>query len=108
MANRVLDSLAGTILSRSPKEDIRVGAAHYFSRTSKGYDRQQEFIINSALTDASTEVRMASTLALGKIKTDSSLTAIRRVLNDDKDYRVRVNAVRALRLFEFEKIQNDL
>lgn len=108
LANSFLDSLAAIVLSRSNKPEIRLGAAHYFSRTSKGYDKQQRFIINSAFADPSAEVRMASTLALGKIKTDSSLTAIRRVLSSDEDYRVRVNAVRALRLFEFEKIQSDL
>ena len=107
-ANAFLDSIAAIILMSSPKADLRLGAAHYFSRTSKGFEKLQEVIINAAKTDSSAEVRMASTLALGKIVSDSSLSAIRHVLKSDEDYRVRVSAVRALRTFSFEKTQSHL
>ena len=108
MANAFLDSIAAIILTSSPNADIRLGAAHYFSRTSKGFEKVQRSIINAAIADSSAEVRMASALALSKIVNDSSLSAIKHVLKNDKDYRVRVSAVRAFRTFSFEKILNDL
>jgi len=108
MASPFLDSIAASILESSPKPDVRLGAAHYFSRTSKEFQKHQRVLIDAATEDASAEVRMASTLALAKIVTDSSLSATRHILKNDKDYRVRVNAVRALRPFSFDKIQNDL
>lgn len=108
LANTHLDSLAAFILTSSHKPDLRLGAAHYFSRTSKGFEKLQGVIINSAVADSSAEVRMASTLALRKIASDSSLNAIRQLLKRDKDYRVRVSAVRALQSFSFEKISHDL
>ena len=108
MANPFLDSIAAIILMSSRTADVRLGAAHYFSRTSKGFQKHQRVIINAAVSDHSAEVRMASTLALSKIVTDSSLSAVRLVLKNDKDYRVRVNAARAFRAFGFEKVKKDL
>ncbi len=108
MANAFLDSIAAIILTSSPDADIRLGAAHYFSRTSKGFEEFQRSIINAAIADSSAEVRMASTLALSKIVDDSSLSAIRDVLKNDKDHRVRASAIRALRTFSIKKTVNDL
>ena len=93
---------------RLTNNSTRLGAAHYFSRTAKNFEKFESIIVNSATTDSSAEVRMASTLALGKIVTDSSLSAISRILKNEDDYRVRVSAVRALRPFAFKKIQPEL
>jgi cyclophilin family peptidyl-prolyl cis-trans isomerase len=108
MANPHLDSVAAILLGPSYKQSTRLGAAHYFSRTAKNFEEFESIIENSASTDSSAEVRMASTLALGKIVTDSSLSTINRILKNEDDYRVRVSAVRALRPFAFQKIQPEL
>ena len=107
MAGPRLDSVAAILLGQSYDQSNRLGAAHYFSRTGKNFERFESKIINSALSDPSEEVRIASTLALGKIATDSALSAVRRVLKNEKDYRVRVSAVRGLRLFPFKKTKPD-
>ena len=108
MANAHLDSIAAIMLGPSNDNSTRLGAAHYFSRTAKNFEKFESTLINSASDDSSFEVRMASTLALGKIVSDSCLSALRQILKNEEDYRVRVNAVRALRSFEFKKIQPDL
>ena len=108
MANPHLDSVAVILLGPSYKQSTRLGAAHYFSRTAKNFEKFESLIVKSALNDSSAEVRMASTLALGKIVTDSSLSKIKRILSNDDDYRVRVSAVRALRPFAFQKIQTEI
>ncbi|HEX6893264.1 MAG TPA: peptidylprolyl isomerase, partial [Chryseolinea sp.] len=108
MANAHLDSIAAIMLGPSYDNSTRLGAAHYFSRTAKNFEKFESTLINSASDDSSVEVRMASTLALGKIVSDSCLSALRQILKNEEDYRVRVNAVRALRSFEFKKIQPDL
>jgi cyclophilin family peptidyl-prolyl cis-trans isomerase/HEAT repeat protein len=108
MANARLDSMAVVMMGPSYHTSARLGAAHYFSRTAKNFEKFEAALINSATNDPSVEVRMASALALGKIDTDSSLAAIRRILKNEEDYRVRVNAIRALRPFAFKKIQADL
>jgi HEAT repeat protein len=108
MAGARLDSAAAILLGQTYGDITRLGAAHYFSRTGKNFEAFESTIINSATNDPSAEVRIASTLALGKIGTESSLTIVRRILKNESDYRVRVSAVRALRLFAFKKIQPDL
>ena len=108
MAIPHLDSVAVILLGPSYKKSNRLGAAHYFSRTAKNFERFEAILENSASTDSSAEVRMASTLALVKIVTDSSLSTIKSILKNEDDYRVRVSAVRALRPFAFQKIQQEL
>jgi HEAT repeat protein len=108
MANPHLDSIAAILLGPSYNQSTRLGAAHYFSRTAKNFEKFESIIMNSASTDSSVEVRMASTLALGKIVTDSSRSTINGILKNEDDYRVRVSAVRALRPFAFQKIQPEL
>ena len=108
MASPHLDSIAAILLGPSYNQLTRLGAAHYFSRTAKNFEKFESIIMNSASTDSSVEVRMASTLALGKIVTDSSRSTINGILKNEDDYRVRVSAVRALRPFAFQKIQPEL
>ena len=51
---------------------------------------------------------MSAVLALRRIKTDSSFMAIEKILSGKADYRVKVNAIRALQSFPFEKTKNYL
>ena len=95
-------SRASSLLSAEYSTPIRLGAAHYFARPAKGFEKFQYSIITSAKSDTSVVVRIASTLALRKIKTDSSRAAAQRLALGDSDYRVRVNALRALQSFSYE------
>lgn len=103
----ILDSTfhkrAAELLQKPYTEPARLAAAHYFARTAKRFDQYEKIIIASALYDLSSDVRMASALALGKIKTDSSRANLERIIKSNADYRIRANAVRALQSFPFEK-----
>lgn len=102
-----LHSLALTLL-QSPTVEPRIAAAHFFARATRGSKVALPVLIESATSDPVAEVRMASSLALGKVPSDTSLQALRHVLREETDGRVIVNAVRALRGFEFNKIKSDL
>ncbi len=99
---------ASALLDHSVREPTRLAASHYFARAAKDFDGFQHTIISTANRDTSANVRMASTLALGKIKTDSARIAALRILQKDRDYRVRVNAIRALQTFQFDQIKKSL
>ncbi|MTI20372.1 HEAT repeat domain-containing protein, partial [Fulvivirga sp. RKSG066] len=89
----------GTAIALLDKEhnyETRLAAAHFLSRSRnlelKNYLLQ---LIASATQDSAANVRMAVVFALGKIQ---SPTALETLLNQgvkDRDYRVRVNAIRA-------------
>jgi cyclophilin family peptidyl-prolyl cis-trans isomerase/HEAT repeat protein len=108
MADSTVNDIAANLLDSHYNEEARLGAAHFFARGAKNYSRSSAALIKSAKEDKSDDVRMASAFALRKIKTDSSLTALKQISSDDKDYRVRVNAVRALQAFPFEKVKENL
>lgn len=103
----ILDSTfhkrAAELLQKPHTEPARLAAAHYFARAANGFDQYEKIIIASALHDLSSDVRMASALALRKIKTDSSRINLERIVKSNADYRIRANAVRALQSFSFNK-----
>ncbi|MBX2961327.1 MAG: peptidylprolyl isomerase [Cyclobacteriaceae bacterium] len=78
---------------------FRLGAAHFFSRGPADIQAAEQELVNSLQSDSSAYVRMAVALALRKIKTDNTREALRETARNDRDYRVRVNAVRALQAF---------
>ena len=103
------DSLAiikATEFLRSKNENTRLGAAHFFARGSSKISMAESTLIDLVKNDPSAEVRMAAVIALRKIKTDSCLSTIQYALENDSDYRVRVNAIQGLRAFPFEKIKD--
>lgn len=103
----ILDSTfhkrAAELLQKPYTEPARLAAAHYFARGANNFDQYEKIITESALHDLSTDVRMASAFALRKIKTDSSLVNLERIIKSNADYRIRANAVRALQSFSFDK-----
>lgn len=109
---RKTDSLANGVakelLSSSFSMSTRLGAAHYFARTTTSFLDAASELITSATNDVSPEVRMASTLALGKIPGDASLTALKNIIKTDKDGRVLVNAIRALKNFAYDDVNGYL
>lgn len=103
-ANGVAKKLLDTTYSTS----TRLAAAHYFARGAQNSTDAFDVIANAATGDPLPEVRMAATLALGKVTTDASLQTINAILTNESDYRVIVNAVRALRSFPFGKVSQTL
>src|SRR5688572_28250608 len=86
----------------------RLGAAHFFSRGAKDFEKFQHTLIRYTLAEPDPDVRMALVFSLRRIKTDSSLQCIQQIAKQDSDYRVRVNAVRALQVFPIGKTKTSL
>jgi HEAT repeat protein len=86
----------------------RLGAAHYFARGAKNFESFSNELIALALQDASPHARMAAALALRKVSSDAVLTTCIAICMRDKDARVRVNAVRSLQSFPFQKTKASL
>jgi cyclophilin family peptidyl-prolyl cis-trans isomerase/HEAT repeat protein len=102
------NKIASALLQKNHSENTRLGAAHFFFRGARNFEGQFAEIAEAAQADPSMNVRMAATLALRKIKTDSSYKTLERIYKSDKDYRVRVNAIRAMRAFPFEQTKDQL
>lgn len=99
IGDSILNMEASTLLSPASAERTRLAAAHFFARGAKDFEKFQQIIMTSAGHDSADNVRMASTVALGKIISDSSRIAAQNILQHDRDYRVRINAIRALQSF---------
>ena len=92
---------ATQLLRDSKLTETRLGLAHFFARGPRDILIADTILQQIATTDPSPEVRMAATSALRKIATPTTLITLGNILNDD-DYRVRVNAIRALLAFPLQ------
>jgi cyclophilin family peptidyl-prolyl cis-trans isomerase/HEAT repeat protein len=90
---------AKSLLQAKYKTNTRLGAAHFFARGPASIDAAATELLQAAAADPEPEVRMACASALRKIKTESSFEALRKIISQDADYRVRINAVRAVGAF---------
>lgn len=99
------NSLAVNLLDAHNSEDTRLGAAHFFARASANAKPAEPTLIRIATRDPSSDVRMAAVSALGKIASDSCLTALENVMKQEKDPRVVVNAVKALASFPYSRVK---
>lgn len=97
---------AGLLNSSDPK--IRLAAAHYFARGAKNFERYEGLLRQVVLKDEFEDVRMAAALTLGKIKSDSALYSAMSAAQNDRDDRVRTNAIRALQNFPLERTKGVL
>lgn len=102
------NEVAARLLDRRQPERARLGAAHYFARGAREFEKHETAIQRSASADPSPEVRMAAAFALGKIVSDSSLQALKEIIKNDPDHRVVINAIRALRAFPFAQMKHYL
>lgn len=102
------NATAAALLNKNESERTRLGAAHFFARGAKNFDDLLGVIGSTATTDPSADVRMAAAAALRKIVSDSSLMVIEKILANEQDYRVRVNAIQAMRAFPFAKTKDHL
>lgn len=94
MADSVMIERVTDLLAESRSTSVRLGAAHFFSRTSNLKSVPARELIRTATNDKNPFVRMAATMALGKIKSEEYLPAIKHILTAEPDYRVRVSAAR--------------
>ena len=95
-------------LLQSPSIATRLTAAHFFARGAKDFDKFQSVLIKTARQDKSADVRMAAMLALRKVRSDSSRGAAEYLAKNDPDYRVRVNAIRAVQDYPFNQTKKIL
>lgn len=102
------NTIATTLLSSDQVYRTRLGAAHYFSRGAKNYEGAEAALRTAATGDPHPEVRMAAALALQKLPSDATLQVLKPLAVEDKDYRVRVNAIRALQAFPFSQTKDVL
>lgn len=85
----------------------RLGAAHFFARSvTEDISDASEVLIHTLGNDPSADVRMATAWALRKIVTDDVFAAVSRAATEDGDYRVRVNALKSLAYFPFDRTRD--
>lgn len=85
----------------------RFGAACYFDRA--GFPKSLiGKVIDGALNDEFFEVRMACASALRKADARTASRVLKMILENDPDFRVRVNAARSLRVFAYEQVKDPL
>ncbi|MBT1704203.1 peptidylprolyl isomerase [Chryseosolibacter indicus] len=103
-ANRI----ASILLSENLNESVRLIAAHYFARGAKDLGIYTKSISQSALNDRSAEVRMAAASALRKAKDPAVVKTLKEIIDSERDFRVKVNALYALRSFPIENTKSIL
>lgn len=102
------NAIAAALLDQRYSQNTRLAAAHFFARGSSDPHKAETALIRSAITDNSNDVRMAAVTALGKAASDSCLSTLKSIIQNEQDSRVVVNAVRALGSFPYRRIKNYL
>ncbi len=105
----VVTKLVSAFLIPPHSYQTRLAAAHYFGRSpqveGKGYESN---LAQAALHDSHAEVRMAATNGLRTVPSQQSLPVVKEILKTEKDYRVRVNAVRVIQNFKWSEMNGIL
>ncbi|MBS1544845.1 MAG: peptidylprolyl isomerase [Bacteroidetes bacterium] len=88
---------AASLLLPPNSRGTRLGAAHFFGRSAKVSGKGFESaLIESGTKDKDAEVRIAAVLGFRHLASSVALPLIRKILQNERDYRVRVSALRAL------------
>jgi cyclophilin family peptidyl-prolyl cis-trans isomerase/HEAT repeat protein len=93
--------IATILFDQQHHSPTQLGAASFFARSGKNFENAFDKIATSALQNSSADVRMAAATALKKINTPQSLKTLQKILETEKDPRVKINAVKALQAFNF-------
>lgn len=88
-------------------EDARTLAAHYLSRAPAAYLTNKS-LQSINLQAQNPNIKMALAIALGKVSEPTSRPKIEALLEPNQDYRVRLNAIRALGNFPYDSIHQTL
>jgi cyclophilin family peptidyl-prolyl cis-trans isomerase len=86
---------------------VRCIAANYLSRAEGlGLDEEDGALLAEALQQESDpRARMALVIALGKVQGEEALDALRNLYDNESDYRVRCNLLRAFANFPYDSMQ---
>lgn len=108
-----LDRGIDILEKEKPSNFAKLGIAHFFSRGSYTSTPAISALLSNTAKSDDAEIRMATISAFAKAKPEEGIVAMTDAISDP-DYRVRVNASRALRIQEweiarplFEKLLND-
>jgi cyclophilin family peptidyl-prolyl cis-trans isomerase/HEAT repeat protein len=97
LADSVVVSKEKNFLHPTYSYQTRLAAAHFFSRGAKlSRANFNSELITAATEDQSPFVRMAAASALRKIDSVKSIDPLIKIISTDRDYRVRIGAVRSL------------
>jgi len=101
-SDKVVEKVIGFLNSGYPYQ-TRFYSANFLARI-KEYDLTPYFnaISKSIKNETDVFISMNLALSLGKIKNRKSLDILKTILASNEDYRVKVNAVRALKNFELK------
>ena len=95
------------LINRSNPERARFFAAHYLARAKDiDLNKYPGQLLHALNNEENLFIRMAMTGALGKITKPEILDRLRLILKDENDYRIKINAIRALSGFEYKKIKD--
>jgi cyclophilin family peptidyl-prolyl cis-trans isomerase/HEAT repeat protein len=99
-------ALAFELVKQELSDRARLLAAHYLSR-AKGIDLTSfhEQAIRCFDTASDKYTRMALAYAMGKAQNPTVLERLKTIISFDPDYRVRVNAARALGNFDYAAVK---
>lgn len=96
----VADSLmalkAADFLKDTNPLSVRLGAAHFFGRSTKNFVQTSAASLYLAAQDRDPFVRMAIVQSLRRVPGPESLVVLKKILNEETDYRVRISAARAV------------
>jgi cyclophilin family peptidyl-prolyl cis-trans isomerase/HEAT repeat protein len=95
LADSLVIKKEAEFLDSKYSDQTRLAAAHFFSRSRLSGVGFDENLARAATQDSNVEVRMAAANGLNKISKDKVLEVTAKILKQEKDYRVRVGAVRA-------------
>ncbi|NOT75097.1 MAG: hypothetical protein HOP08_09235 [Cyclobacteriaceae bacterium] len=98
---------ASEYLDSKKSFQTRLAAANYFARSQKlEGENFNERLINAAQMDVHPEVRMASISGFRHIEVTKALPVINKISISDKDFRVRISAIRACQNFPLMETQD--
>ncbi len=90
---------------QDPEEEIRIVASYHFGRFASQYPEKEDSLLMSRFQmDPNPNVRANLARALAYAKNPGVPKLLRVQFDKEKDYRVRVNIIRATRSFDYEKV----
>ena len=106
---RGTDQMIALAGNQQTPNSVRLIAANYLSRATNitiDSSAAQPLIQIIKEGTAPPPVRMALAIALGKVKSQSALVALLELYDQEEDYRIRANILRAFGNFEYADVQN--
>lgn len=114
-ATRKITSPAGTakmvefVNNYSYPASARMIAANYLGRAKKiDLSQHEKALIETINIETNPFIKIPLVLGIGKIKTAESTNALLKQLRTEKDYRVKINTIRALNGANYDSIKADI